>query len=49
MANSELISIRIPSELREKLKRAAAADNRTVSNYIVNLITIELEKKERSE
>lgn len=49
MASSELISIRIPSELREKLKRAAAADNRTVSNYIVNLITLELEKNERPE
>ena len=49
MPKTELISLRVPAELREKLKRAAAADNRTVSNYIVNLITIELEKKERSE
>ena len=49
MANSELISLRVPAELREKLKRAAAADNRTVSNYIVNLITRELEKNERPE
>lgn len=49
MANSELISLRVPAELREKLKRAAVDDNRTVSNYIVNLITREIEKKERSE
>ena len=49
MANSELISLRVPAELLAKLKKAAKADNRTVSNYLVNLISIALEKNERPE
>lgn len=49
MANSELISLRVPAELREKIKKAAEADNRTVNNYLVNLIISALEKNERPE
>ena len=47
MANSELISLRVPAELREKIKKAAEADNTTVNNYLVNLIISALEKNER--
>lgn len=49
MAKTDLISLRLPPDLRERLKEAAEADNRTVSNYILNLIIKALDDKERPE
>lgn len=36
MPADDKINIRIPADIKEKLKEAAAADNRTLSNYIIN-------------
>ncbi len=38
MAKTERIQIRISPELKQQLQRLAEAENRTVSNYIENLI-----------
>ena len=46
MPKTERIDIRISPELKQQLQKAADAENRTVSNYIVNLITRELKKGE---
>ena len=48
MPKTERIDIRISPELKQQLQKAADAENRTVSNYIVNLITRELKKGEQS-
>ena len=45
MAKTDRIQIRISPELKEKLQKLAEAENRTVSNYIENLIIRELNKK----
>ena len=42
MPKTERIDIRISPELKAKLQQAAEAENRTVSNYIVNLIQKDL-------
>ena len=39
----ERLQIRISSKLKEKLERKAKADNRTASNYVLNLIEKDLE------
>lgn len=49
MAKSELISLRVTPELRDRIKKAAEADNRTVNNYLLNLIVKAMEEKERPE
>ena len=36
--NNVRMSIVIPAELRTKLEKAAAADNRSTNNYIVNVL-----------
>lgn len=36
MPADDSLYLRIPADLKEKIKQAAAADNRTVSNYIIN-------------
>ena len=38
MIKTETIRLRVTSELKERLRQAAEAENRTVSNYIENLI-----------
>ena len=45
MAKTERIYIRITPELKEQLQELADAENRTVSNYIENLIKEQIEKK----
>lgn len=38
------ISLRLPPELREPLRRAAAAEDRTISNLIVHALRVYLER-----
>lgn len=49
MAKSELISLRVTPELRDRIKKAAEADNRTVNNYLLILIVKAMDEKERPE
>lgn len=42
---TERIYIRLTPELKEQLQSAAAAENRTVTNYIENLIKQALNKE----
>ena len=49
MSKSELISLRVTLELRDRIKKAAEADNRTVNNYLLNLIVNAMDEKERPE
>ena len=44
MNKTERLQIRISPELKEQLQAMADAENRTISNYIENLIKIEIEK-----
>ncbi len=46
MTKTERLQIRITPDLKEKLQALAGAENRSVSNYIENLIIKELEKRE---
>lgn len=45
MAKTDRIQIRISPEMKAQLQKLADAENRTVSNYIENLIIRELNKK----
>lgn len=45
MTKTGRLQIRITPDLKEKLEALAASENRTVSNYIENLIIRELEEK----
>jgi predicted transcriptional regulator len=45
MTKTDRIQIRISPELKSQLQKLADAENRTVSNYIENLIIRELNKK----
>lgn len=45
MTKTDRIQIRISPELKAELQKLAEAENRTVSNYIENLISRELSKK----
>lgn len=45
MPKTERIDIRVSPELKQQLQQAADAENRTVSNYIVNLIREDLNRK----
>lgn len=45
MSKTDCLVIRITPDLKSKLKIAALADNRSVSNYVVMLIRADLEKK----
>ena len=38
------ISLVIPKELKEQLERAAAADQRSMSNYIVMILTAAMQQ-----
>lgn len=46
MNKTERLQIRITPDLKERLEALAASENRTVSNYIENLIIRELEEKD---
>ena len=46
MAKTERLQIRITPELKAQLQAKADAENRTISNYIENLIRQELAKTE---
>jgi predicted DNA-binding protein len=43
---TERLQLRITPELKEKLQALADAENRTITNYIENLIKKEIEKRE---
>ena len=45
MTKTDRLQIRITPELKEKLQSLADAENRSISNYIENLIMKELEKR----
>ena len=38
MAKTERVNIRITPEMKDKLQKAADAENRTLTNYIENII-----------
>lgn len=44
---TDIINIRIAPDLKEAARKAAAADGRTVSNYIEKLIKDDLKKNPR--
>ncbi len=46
MAKTDRIYIRITPELKEQLQAAADAENRTITNYVENLIKQALKKDE---
>ncbi len=45
MAKTERLKIRLTPELKEQLQAAAKAENRTITNYVENLIKLALEKE----
>lgn len=45
MAKTERLEIRLTPELKEQLQAAAKAENRTITNYVENLIKLALEKE----
>lgn len=49
MSKTERLQIRITPEMKEQLQELAAAENRTVSNYIECLVKRELEAKRKAE
>ena len=44
MKKEKILNIRISADLQERIKNKAAKENRTVSNYVINLIIRDLEK-----
>nr|DAO70605.1 MAG TPA: Protein of unknown function (DUF1778) [Caudoviricetes sp.] len=38
MAKTERVNLRLTPEMKEKLQKAADAENRTLTNYIENII-----------
>lgn len=38
MSKSERVNLRLTPEMKEKLQKAADAENRTLTNYIENII-----------
>lgn len=45
MAKTDRIYVRITPELKEQLQAAADAENRTITNYVENLIKQALKKQ----
>ena len=45
MAKTERVNIRLTPEMKEKLQKAADAENRTLTNYIENIIINALKKE----
>ena len=46
MAKTERINLRVTPEMKEQLQKIAAAENRSITNYIENLIIQALKKAE---
>lgn len=46
MTKTDRVQIRITPELKAKLQTLADSENRTISNYIENLIIREISKRE---
>lgn len=44
MKKDKRLNIRIDEDLQKKIKEQANKENRTVSNYVINLIIKDLEK-----
>ena len=49
MSKNKLLSIRIDTDLKKKAKKVAAADGRSLSNWVTRLIQREIEKSEKKE
>ena len=47
MTKTERLQIRISPDLKEQLQRLAEAENRTVSNYVEQLIRAAIEGKSK--
>ena len=45
MAKTERVNLRLTPEMKEKLQKAADAENRTLTNYIENIIINELKEE----
>ena len=45
MNKTERIYIRLTPEMKQQLQQAAAAENRTVTNYLENLVNQALKKE----
>lgn len=45
MAKTERLQLRVSSEMKEQLEKLAAADNRSVTNYIEQLVRREIERQ----
>lgn len=45
MAKTERLEIRLTPELKEQLQAAAEAENRTITNFVENLIKLALKKE----
>ena len=45
MAKTERVNLRLTPEMKEKLQKAADTENRTLTNYIENLIINALKKE----
>ena len=45
MAKTERINLRLTPEMKQKLQKAADAENRTLTNYIENIIIKALKKE----
>ena len=44
MAKTERLQLRVSAEMKEQLEKLAAADGRTVTNYIEQLVRREIEQ-----
>lgn len=47
IANEERLQIRISKDLKTQLQEQAKKENRTLSNYILNVLQKELEKSKK--
>lgn len=45
MAKTERVNLRLTPEMKEKLQKAADAENRTLTNYIEHIIIEALKEK----
>ena len=49
MAKTERVNLRLTPEMKDKLKKAADSENRTLTNYIENLIIKEWRENGKGE
>lgn len=49
MAKTERVNLRLTPEMKDKLQKAADAENRTMTNYIENLIIKEWRENSKGE